>query len=107
MAIVPMKQSDLNGEVGPDEEFAQVVVREHPNTDQPKVLDVQIKEVDSFKTIDDLVMLEITIPGEEKREVAMRLTDFNKLAPDMPTVLKNARGTRGRVPGTRVGNGNG
>lgn len=107
MAIVPMKQSDLNGEVGPDEEFAQVVVREHPGIDQPKVLDVQIKEVDSFKTIDDLVMLEITIPGGEKREVAMRLTDFNKLAPDMPTVLKNARGTRGRVPGTRVGNSNG
>lgn len=37
----------------------------------------------------------------------MRKADFDKLAPDMEALIKNARGTRGRVPGTRVGNGNG
>lgn len=36
----------------------------------------------------------------------MRKADFDKLAPDMGKVLKEARGTRGWLPGTKV-NGNG
>ncbi|MFG2681790.1 hypothetical protein [Streptomyces sp. NPDC048392] len=107
MAVVPMKMSDLSGELGKDQDFATVVVRQHPKLDQPKALDVMTTEVEQFKAIGDLVMLEITMPDGTKQDVAMRLADFNKLAPNMDEVLKNARGTRGRVPGTRVGNGNG
>ncbi|MBD2828139.1 hypothetical protein ID875_06915 [Streptomyces globisporus] len=107
MAIVSRKVSDLNGQQGDDNEFASVVVRQHPNIDQPKVLDVMVTETEAFKEIGDLVMLEVQMPNGDKRDVAMRLVDFNKLAPNMDEVVKNARGTRGRVPGTRVGNGNG
>lgn len=108
MAIVSRKESDFNGQSGADSEFAAVVVRQHPGIDQPKALDLLLTELDGFKDIgSELVILEITTPDNETRTVYMRVADFNKLAPDMPTVLKNARGTRGRVPGTRVGNGNG
>ncbi|MFJ5234540.1 hypothetical protein ACIQBJ_32135 [Kitasatospora sp. NPDC088391] len=108
MAIVSRKESDLSGESGTDAEFASVVVRQHPSIDQPKSLDVLVSELDSFKDIGgDLVILEVRTPNGETRDVYMKVPDFNKLAPDMPKVLKEARGTRGRVPGTRVGNGNG
>ncbi|MEU8628967.1 hypothetical protein [Streptomyces sp. NPDC048669] len=107
MAIVSRKVSDLSGQEGTDDQFASVVVRQHPKIDQPKTLDVLATEADQFKGISDLVVLEVTTPGGGKREIAMRLTDFNKLGANMDEVVENARGTRGRVPGTRVGNGNG
>lgn len=105
MAMVTRKISDLSGSEGTDAEFATVVVRQHPTLDQPKALDVLITETEQFKGIEDLVVLEVQLPNGNKKDVAMRLTDFNKLNPNMTQVLKDARGTRGRVPGTRVGNG--
>lgn len=105
MAIVSRKVSDLSGQEGTDAEFATVVVRQHPDIDQPKALDVLNTEADGFKEIGDLVMVEVTKPDGSKKDVAMRLADFNKLAPNMGEVLRNARGTRGRLPGTRIGNG--
>ncbi|MEZ0111668.1 hypothetical protein ABH920_005686 [Catenulispora sp. EB89] len=107
MAIVSRKVSDLSGQDGADHEFATVVVRQHPELDQPKALDVLAAEVEGFKEIGDLVVLEVSLPTGHTKNVAMKLADFNKLAPDMAKVLNEARGTRGRVPGTRVGNGNG
>ena len=107
MAIVSQKVSDLSGKQGTDKQFAAVVVRQHPDIDQPKALDVLASELGAFKDIgDDLVILEITMPDGKKREAYVPLEEFNKAATDMPQVLKDARGTRGRVPGTKVGNGN-
>jgi hypothetical protein len=105
MAIVSRKVSDLTGQEGTDAEFATVVVRQHPDIDQPKALDVLATEAEGFKEIGDLVMIEVNMPTGHTKNVAMKLADFNKLAPDMGEVLKNARGTRGRLPGTRIGNG--
>lgn len=105
MAIVSRKVSDLSGKEGTDSEFATVVVRQHPDIDQPKALDVLAIEAEAFKEIGDLVMVEVTMPDGSKKDVAMKLADFNKLATNMGEVLKNARGTRGRLPGTRIGNG--
>jgi hypothetical protein len=108
VAIVSRKVSDFNGESGTDAEFASVVVRQHPGIDQPKALDLLLTELEGFKDIGaDLVILEVREPGKEAHDVYMKVADFNKLAPNMVDVLRNARGTRGRVPGTRVGNGNG
>lgn len=108
MAIVSQKVSDLSGKQGTDKQFAAVVVRQHPDIDQPKALDVLASELGAFKDIgDDLVILEITTPDGKKRDIYVPLEEFNKAATDMPQVLKDARGTRGRVPGTKVGNGNG
>ncbi|MGH3782317.1 MAG: hypothetical protein ACRDR6_22725 [Pseudonocardiaceae bacterium] len=105
MAIVTRKASDISGQEGSDEQFAVVVVRQHPNISEPKALDVLMSELDAFKSINDLVMLEIQMPNGTKKEVAMRLVDLNKVAPNMDDIIKSARGTRGRLPGTRVGNG--
>ncbi|MEU9276549.1 hypothetical protein [Streptomyces sp. NPDC048341] len=107
MAIVSRKVSDLSNKEAPDKEFVVVVVRQHPSLDEPKALDVLTAEATKFVEVDDLVMLEVQQPDGTKRDVVMQLAEFNKLAPNMEEVLKNARKTRGRVPGTRVGNGNG
>jgi hypothetical protein len=107
VAIVSRKISDLNGQEGGNTDFATVIVRQHPSLSEPKVLDVLTVETEQFKEIGDLVVLEVQMPNGSKRDVAMRLADFNKLNPNMEKVLQDARGTRGRVPGTRVGNGNG
>ena len=101
MAIVSRKVSDLSGQEGSDSEFAQVVVRQHPKVDQPKALDVLVEELDKFKDIGDLVVLEVRMPDTSTRDVYVRLTDFNKAAENMDKVLTDARGTRGRVPGSR------
>ncbi|NEA56384.1 hypothetical protein G3I60_20100 [Streptomyces sp. SID13666] len=105
MAIVSRKVSDLSGQEGTDAEFATVVVRQHPSIDQPKALDVLAIEAEQFKEIGDLVVIEVTMPNGSRKDVAMKRADFDKLAPNMDEVLKAARGTRGRVPGTRIGNG--
>ncbi|WP_141693591.1 hypothetical protein [Streptomyces sp. PTY087I2] len=108
MAIVSQKVSDLSGKQGDDKQFAAVVVRQHPEIDQPKALDVLVPELKQFPDIGaDLVILEISMPNGSKQDVYVSLEEFNKAAPNMSEVLKNARGTRGRLPGTRVGNGNG
>ena len=108
MAIVSRKVSDLSGNEATDTEFAMVVVRQHPAPwfDQPKALDVLVSETEQIKGLGDLVVLEVQMPNGSKREVTMRLADFNKLHPTMDKVVQDARGTRGRVPGTRPGNGN-
>ncbi|KFU80782.1 hypothetical protein SAMN04489729_5527 [Amycolatopsis lurida] len=103
MAIVSRKVSDLSGNEGNDEEFAQVIVRQHPKLDQPKALDVLTEELAQFKDIGDLVVLEARMPDGSTRDIHMRLAEFNKLGTDMDGVLSKARGTRGRVPGTRIG----
>jgi hypothetical protein len=105
VAIVTKKQSDISGQDGTDDQFATVVVREHPNLDQPKALDLLVTELDLFKEVADLVVLEVKMPNGTTKEMAVRLADFNKAAPNMDEILKNARGTKGRLPGTRIGNG--
>ncbi|ROP38963.1 hypothetical protein [Saccharothrix texasensis] len=103
MAIVSRKVSDLSGTEGGDADFAQVVVRQHPSIDQPKALDVLVGELGMFKDIGDLVILEVRMPDTTTREIYVRVNDFNKAAPDMEQVLQSARGTRGRLPGSRNG----
>ncbi|MCX4742798.1 hypothetical protein [Streptomyces antibioticus] len=108
MAIISQKVSDLTGKQGDDKQFAAVVVRQHPEIDQPKALDVLVPELKGFKDISaELVILEVTMPDGTKKDIYVPLEEFNQAAPDMSKVLKEARGTRGRLPGTRVGNGQG
>jgi hypothetical protein len=107
MAIVSQKVSDLSGKQGDDKQFAAVVVRQHPDIDQPKALDVLVPELKAFVDISDsLVILEVTLPNGTKHDTYVPLEEFNKAAENMAQVLKDARGTRGRLPGTKV-NGNG
>lgn len=101
MAIVPGRESDISGKRDTDDKFIEVVVREHPNSDEPKVLDLLIEEADLLEGIENLVILEVP-KGDTKVQVYMTLAAFNSLHPNMEGVVKNARGTRGRRPGTRI-----
>jgi hypothetical protein len=105
MAIVSRKVSDLSEQEGADNDFAQVVIRQHPKLDQAKALDVLVSELDQFKSVGDLVVLEVRMPDTSVREVYVRHADFNKAAPNgnMDEILSRARGTKGRVPGSRNG----
>jgi response regulator RpfG family c-di-GMP phosphodiesterase len=80
-------------------------VREHPKLDQPKALDILVTEVQAFQkvAVTDLVVLEIKMPDNTTTDLVVKLADFNKVAPNMDDILAKARGTKGRLPGSRVG----
>jgi hypothetical protein len=103
MAIVQRKVSDLTGAEAPEEEFATLIVRQHPKVDQPKRLDALPDEVSNLKPVGDLVVVEVRLPDTSTHEVYVRYADFVKLIPD--EVVSKAPGTKGRIPGTRL-NGN-
>jgi hypothetical protein len=90
---------------GADNDFAQLIVRQHPKLDQAKALDVLVSELDQFKSVGDLVVVEVRMPDSTVREIYMKLSDFGKAAPNgnMDEILSRARGTKGRVPGSRNG----
>lgn len=103
MAIVQRKVSDVSGAEAPEEAFATVIVRQHPKVEQPRRLDVLPAELAELKEVGDLVVVEVRLPDTSTREVFVRYADFVKWCPD--EAVSSAPGTRGRVPGSRVGNG--
>jgi hypothetical protein len=98
MAKVPMTKSDLSGTVGEENQFGRLVVRGHPAVDGARVLDVMPGELDGLKTVDDLIELGYTEPGgsTSTKTLVVRRSDFDKLAPDMAKVLKEAPQRQGR-----------
>lgn len=100
MALVTQKVSDLSGQAGPEEAFAQVTLRGHPKVQEAKVLDVLVPELDGLKGVGDLIKVEVKLPDGSERELHIKHSDLAKWVPD-DTVVK-ARQTRGRVPGSRL-----
>ena len=96
MARIVKLVSDITGVEALEEEFIQLVVRQHPATTTPRKLDVLPAEVEKLKGADNLVVLEIKDNGNS-REVVMSLAEFRKLVGD--DVVKTASGTRGRPVG--------
>jgi hypothetical protein len=97
MAHVQLTASDLTGVQGQDAEFARLVVRSYPGANGAKVLDVKPEEVASLRTVEDLVELELTLPGESApRALVVLRKEFDKLAENMPALIERARGLRGR-----------
>jgi hypothetical protein len=95
MAIVSRMVSDITGKEGNEEEFVVLTVREHPEIDEPKALDVMPDEIAGMKDAGNLVVVEVS--NGEKKQLIFTLAEFRKVVPD--EVLKKARGTRGRRPG--------
>lgn len=95
MAIVSKMVSDISGKEGNEEEFVVMTVREHPEIDEPKALDVMPEEIAGMKDAGNLVVVEVS--NGEKKQLIFTLTEFRKVVPD--EVVKKARGTRGRRPG--------
>ena len=99
MAFKSIRVSDLTGAEGADEDFVTVVVRQHPELEEAVQFDALPDEIKGVKGLRDLVVLELR--NGETTQVVTTLAEFNKLAPNIGDVLKNADGLRGRRKGFR------
>jgi hypothetical protein len=95
MAIVSRMVSDITGKEGNEDEFVVMTVREHPEIDEPKALDLLPEEIAGMKDAGNLVVVEVS--NGEKKQLIFTLTEFRKVISD--DIVKKARGTRGRRPG--------
>jgi hypothetical protein len=96
--------SDLSGAEAPEEDFIQLIVREHPNITAARSLDCLPAELDKLKEAANLVVCEVKNGNGESKQVVVTLAEFRKVVKD--DVLVSAAFTRGRKRGSTV-NGNG
>ena len=121
MAVKQVRVSDLSGQQATEEQFAKLIVHEHPQYQGPITLDVLPEEIGELPESEQYVSIEIIGPGERSGQRALlSVHRFNQLASsgDMNAILMNAvaeqqpqrpaqprrrgRGTRdGQAAGTR------
>jgi hypothetical protein len=119
VAVKQVRVSDLSGQQAGEEQFAKLIVHEHPQYQGPITLDVLPEEIGELPDSDQYVSIEVIQPGERSGQRALLSVDrFNNLAAsgDMNSVLMNAVAEqqpqrpvqprrRGRGRGTRGGQG--
>jgi hypothetical protein len=121
VAVKQVRVSDLSGQQASEEQFAKLIVHEHPQYQGPITLDVLPEEIGELPESEHYVSVEVIQPGQRSGQRALLSVDrFNKLASsgDMNAILMNAmaeqkpqrpaqqrrrgRGTRdGQAPGRR------
>jgi hypothetical protein len=121
VAVKQVRVSDLSGEQASEDQFAKLVVHEHPQYQGPIALDVLPHEIGELPESEQFVSIEVIQPGERSGQRALLSVDrFNKLAAsgDMNPILMNAVAAqqpqrppqprrRGRGRGTRDGQATG
>ncbi len=119
MAVKQVRVSDLSGRQATEEQFAKLIVHEHPQFQGPITLDVLPEELGELPESEQYVSIEVIQPGERSGQRALLSVDrFNKLAAsgEMDAVLMNAVAgqqpprpaqPRRRGRGTRNGQGRG
>ena len=93
MAVKQVRVSDLSGQQPSEEQFAKLIIHEHPQYQGHITLDVLPEELGELPDSDQYVSLEIIQPGERSGQRALLSVDrFNQLAAsgDMHAVLMNA-----------------
>ena len=93
MAVKQVRVSDLSGQQADEEQFAKLIVHEHPQYQGPITLDVLPNEIGELPESEQYVSIEVIQPGERSGQRALLSVDrFNKLAAsgDMNTILMNA-----------------
>jgi hypothetical protein len=93
VAVKQVRVSDLSGQQATEEQFAKLIVHEHPQYQGPITLDVLPEEIGELPESEQYVSIEVIQPGERSGYRALLSVDrFNKLASsgDMNTVLMNA-----------------
>jgi hypothetical protein len=93
VAVKQVRVSDLSGEQAGEEQFAKLIVHEHPQYQGPITLDVLPEELGELPDSDQYVCIEVIGPGERSGQRALLSLDrFNKLASgsDMNSILLNA-----------------
>ena len=121
MAVKQVRVSDLSGRQATEEQFAKLIVHEHPQYQGPITLDVLPEELGELPDSDQYVSIEVIQPGGRSGQRALlSLERFNQLATggDMNTILMDAVATqqphhpaqprrRGRGRGSREGQARG
>ena len=93
MAVKQVRVSDLSGQQAGEDQFAKLIVHEHPQYQGPITLDVLPEELGELPDSDQYVSIEVIQPGERSGQRALLSVDrFNKLAAsgDMNSILINA-----------------
>jgi hypothetical protein len=93
VAVKQVRVSDLSGQQAGEEQFAKLIVHEHPQYQGPITLDVLPEEIGELPESEQYVSIEVVQPGERSGQRALLSVDrFNKLAPsgDMNAILMNA-----------------
>jgi len=94
-----VKQSDISGRLLADEDAVSVVVRRHPRISGPRQFDAAREELAALRPVEDLVALELTMPGGDIEALTCTVAEFDRVIG--AEVLRNAQGTRGRRRGFR------
>jgi hypothetical protein len=93
VAVKQVRVSDLSGRQAGEEQFAKLIVHEHPQYQGPITLDVLPEELGELPESEQYVSIEVIQPGERSGQRALLSVDrFNRLAAggDMQTILMNA-----------------
>jgi hypothetical protein len=93
VAVKQVRVSDLSGQQAGEEQFAKLIVHEHPQYQGPITLDVLPDEIGELPESEQYVSVEVIQPGERSGQRALLSVDrFNKLASsgDMNSILLNA-----------------
>jgi hypothetical protein len=117
VAVKQVRVSDLSGRQATEEQFAKLIVHEHPQYQGPITLDVLPEELGELPDSDQYISIEVVQPGERSGKRALLSVErFNQLAAsgDMQTILLNAvaaqqpqRSAPPRRRGRRGGTGDG
>jgi hypothetical protein len=107
MAVKQVRVSDLSGRQATEEQFAKLIVHEHPQYQGPITLDVLPEEIGELPDSDQYVSIEVIQPGERSGQRALLSVErFNQLASggDMNAILMDAvAGQQPQRPATPVG----
>jgi hypothetical protein len=93
VAVKQVRVSDLSGRQADEDQFAKLIVHEHPQYQGPITLDVLPEEIGELPDSDQYVSIEVIGPGERSGQRALLSVDrFNQLAAggDMQAILMNA-----------------
>jgi hypothetical protein len=98
VAVKQVRVSDLSGQQASEDQFAKLIVHEHPQYQHPQyqgpiTLDVLPEEIGELPESEQYVSIEVIQPGERSGQRALLAVDrFNKLASsgDMNAILMNA-----------------
>jgi hypothetical protein len=93
VAVKQVRVSDLSGRQADEDQFAKLIVHEHPQDQGPITLDVLPEELGELPESDQYVSIEVIGPGERSgQRVLLSVERFNQLAAggDMHAILMNA-----------------
>jgi hypothetical protein len=93
VAVKQVRVSDLSGRQATEEQFAKLIVHQHPQYQGPITLDVLPEELGELPDSDQYVSIEVIGPGERSGQRAVLSVErLNQLAAggDMHTILMDA-----------------